>query len=364
VLDTDNASELASSYPDSRRRIKVKTQWMGCTVAAAALAAALIFSHAVPSAAQNQNSAKLAPNSAVTPRLTNGHPDLSGFWGGGGGEEGGGGGEDAAPPPTGVNNFGNHDLTRTASGDILFLYLGSDGYEGPVPIGKNQPPYKPEYMAKVKQIADTKYGGTTALDPMQDCKPFGIPRASVGNMQIVQNPQFMAVLYEAAPGPVYRIIYTDGRKHPDDLDTSYFGNSIGHWEGDVLVVDTVGLNDETWLGGDTRGADRFTSIHSDKEHVLEHWTREGNRITYEATVDDPVMFTKPWVITPKHARLASSDDYIQPQMCVNNDKAHIIEPTATDQFKCIWCNPASLYGDKDDTLSNTGGLKAGATTPK
>jgi hypothetical protein len=342
----------------------VKAHWMFCTTAAVALATALTFSYAIPSAAQNQNSAKLAPSSTVTPRLTNGHPDLSGFWGGGGGDEGAASEETTKAPQTGVDNFGSHDLTRTASGDILFLYLGSDGYEGPVPVGNNQPPYKPEYMAKVKAIADTKYGGTTALDPQHDCKPNGIPRASVGNMQIVQSAQAMAVMYEAAPGPVYRLIYTDGRQHPKDLDTSYFGHSIGHWEGDALVVDTVGLNDETWLGGDTRGADKFTSIHSDQEHVTERWSREGNRITYEATVEDPVMFSKPWVVTPKHARLASSDDYIQPQMCLNNDKSHIIEPSATDQFKCIWCNPASLYGDKDDTLSNTGGLKAGTTTPK
>ena len=324
----------------------------GLAVVILALPLALVL--VTHSGAQNQNSAKLAGDSSVTPRL-NGHPDLSGFWGGGDGEEA------AAPVATGQDNFGSHDLTRTASGDLLFLYLGSDGYEGPVPVRANQPPYKPEYMAKVKAIADTKYGGTTSLDPQMDCKPFGIPRASVGNMQIVQGTQTVAIMYEAAPGPVYRVIYTDGRKHPSDLDTSYFGHSIGHWEGDTLVVDTVGLNDETWLGGDTRGADRFTSIHSDKEHVVERWTRQGNRITYEATVEDPVMFAKPWVLTPKHARLASSADYIQPQMCVPNDKDHLIRPSATDQFKCIWCNPASIYGESGadaDTLSNTNGQKA------
>ena len=63
------------------------------------------------------------------------------------------------------------------------------------------------------------------------------------------NPAGIAVMYENSPGPVYRVIYTDGRQHPKDLDTSYMGNSIGHWEGDTLVIDTVGLNDETWLGG-------------------------------------------------------------------------------------------------------------------
>jgi len=209
-------------------------------------------------------------------------------------------------------------------------------------------------MAKVKAIADTKYGGTTPLDPQHDCKPNGVPRAGFNGF-VVASPKAVAVLYEASPGPYWRLIYTDGRPHPSDLDTSYFGHSIGHWEGDTLVVDTVGLNDETWLGGDTRGADKFTSIHSDKEHVVERWTRKGNTVTVETTVEDPVMFTRPWVIAPQRVSLARSDDYIQPQMCLNNDKPHLIAPSATDQFHCIWCNPKSLYGE--DSNEYTGGGK-------
>ena len=325
----------------------MKTRFLGFSAITVLVLGGLLLSST--RAAQNANSPKPAPDTQATPRLTDGHPDFGGFWGGGGDE-------DAAPATTstGPQNLGNHDLTRTADGSILFLYLGADGYEGPIPLKANQPPYKPEYMAKVKAIADTKYGGTTSLDPQMECKPLGIPRASVGNMQIVQTTKTMAIMYEAAPGPVFRLIYTDGRQHPKDLDTSYFGHSIGHWEGDALVVDTVGLNDETWLGGDVRGADKFTSIHSDKEHVVEHWIRNGNRITYEATIDDPVMFTKPWVIAPRHAHLAADDDYIQPQMCTPNDKDHLVRPTATDQFKCVWCNPGTLYGDSSDKLTGGG----------
>ena len=70
---------------------------------------------------------------------------------------------------------------------------------------------------------------------------------------------------------MYRIIYMDGREHPKDLDTSYMGNSIGHWEGDTLVIDTIGLNDETWLG-----RNKYQEIHSDKEHVVERWTRTSD----------------------------------------------------------------------------------------
>jgi len=301
-------------------------------------------------AAQNRGNgaaAAKAPDTHTTPRLANGHPDFTGFWGGY--REGGGG----AAGDTGQDNLGKDQLQKEADGSLLFLYLGANGYEGPVPLKENQPPYKPEYMEKVKAIAATKYGGTTPLDPQHDCKPNGLPRAGFGGF-VVSSPLAVAVLYEASPGPYWRLIYTDGREHPKDLDTSYFGHSIGRWEGDTLVVDTVALNDETWLGGDTRGADKFTSIHSDKEHVVERWTRTGNTVTVETTVEDPIMFTRPWVLAPHRVSLAPADDYIQPQMCLNNDKPHLIAPSATDQFKCVWCNPESLYGGDSDKLTGGG----------
>lgn len=144
------------------------------------------------------------------------------------------------------------------------------------------------------------------------CKPLGVPRGAVGTMQVVQTPQVTAFLYELQPGPVFRLIYTDGRAHPkpDDLDTSFLGDSIGHWEGDTLVVDTIGLNDETWLGGGFAGP-KYARIHSDQEHVIERWTRDGDTLTYEATVEDPVMLTKPWVITPDiYGILVQMDVYL------------------------------------------------------
>jgi len=200
----------------------------------------------------------------------------------------------------------------------------------PVPQGapRSAPSYKPEYAAKVAQLMATMNGNATPLDPMQQCKPMGIPRAGLGideHIMVVANPKAAAFMWEADPGPIYRLIYLDGRQHPTDLDTSYMGHSIGHWDGDVLVVDVVGLNDETWLGGGTQGP-RNALIHSDKEHVLEHWTRTGDDLVYEATIEDPVMFTKPWVMTPEHTHLATAGDYIQPQMCVNNDRTHLVAP--------------------------------------
>jgi hypothetical protein len=275
-----------------------------------------------------------------TPRMADGHPDLSGFW----------------MNPRAAADEGGDTVVKQPDGSVYFnAYTDiSPDQKSPALVvciteacqSKNQPPYKPEYAAKVNEIYSHAYGGNTKLDPQFDCKPAGVPRGSFGTMQIVQNDRFVAILYEADPGPYYRIIYTDGRPHPTDLDTSYFGDSIGHWAGDTLIVDVVGLNDETWLGGGQLGNNNHTAIHSDKEHVLERWTRNGNSLTYDAIVEDPVMFTRPWVLNPRRIALATPEDYIQPSMCVPNDKAHLIEPTATDKFECDYCvkGPGAVLG--------------------
>jgi len=290
------------------------------------------------SAAQNAAPAAKAAAAKPTPRLPNGHPDMSGFWFAGMG----------GLPTYGKEPVGSlSNLTRSADGSSFFDYGGAnhagngEDFALPPANDPNPAPYKPEYKAKVKAIAATAYGGTTALDPQHDCKPDGVPRTSIQQVHIVQNDQFVALLYEAAPGPVYRIIYTDGRPHPKDFDTSFLGHSIGHWEGDTLVADTVGLNDETWLAGGE------STIHSDKEHVIERWTRKGDDLAYQATVEDPIMFTRPWVMNTRHTKIAAAGDYVQPQMCLNRDKPHFIQPSATDQYKCNWCQKDvdAVYGE-------------------
>jgi hypothetical protein len=296
--------------------------------------------------AQNRPPASAAAEAKPTPRSADGHPDMSGFWVA----------SVAGLPTYHEENPSEKILTRGPDGSTFFDYGGANQENGATARKPQQPretisepSYKPEYAAKVKELVATMYGSTSALDPQMQCKPNGVPRQGVvsitGVMQIVQNSGATAILYEASPGPVYRIVYTDGRAHPSDLDTSYLGHSIGHWDGDALVVDVVGLNDETWMGGGAQ-APRTALIHSDKEHVIERWTRKGNAMTYEATVEDPVMFTEPWVITPQHTQLARSGDYIQPQMCLVRDTEHLVRPSATDQFACDFCqkDPNAVYG--------------------
>jgi hypothetical protein len=300
------------------------------------------------------------PAALPTPRMSDGHPNLTGYWPGGAPAA-----SDANPTaaptaaaapaaataaaPARNNNPTVHELTRTADGSLFFSYAGAQGGNGELGVNtydKITPPYKPEYLAKVQKIVDAEYGFVNPLDPNLDCKPAGVPHASFGGF-VVSSPQAVAVLYEASPGPYYRIVYTDGRPHPTDIDTSYMGNSIGHWDGDSLVVDTVALDDTTWLM--SPGA----SLHSDKEHVVERWTRKGNQVTIETTVEDPVMFTKPWVMPVRRTTLMTDDpsiygNYILPAMCNTNDKAHLV---TTDKFVCNWCNPATLYGENSDKTS-------------
>jgi hypothetical protein len=242
---------------------------------------------------------------------------------------------------------------RLDDGSVFFTYNGAndpqDKAEG---LKANQPPYKPEYMAKVLEIAGTMWGGNTRLDPYYACKPLGLPRTGLNFMHIVQNEKYIAMLHEAQPGPTFRVIYLDGRKHPERLDTSYLGHSIGHWEGDTLVIDTVGLNDETWLGVTQNGAENHTTIHSDQEHVIERWTRKGDTVKVEYVVEDPVMFTRPWVPEPKQTRIANAEDYIQPQMCVDVNKGLVDPKTTTEEYRCGWCVPASVYGiDSDENTA-------------
>jgi hypothetical protein len=294
------------------------------------------------SAAAQENAAKkscngCSPDGKTTPRTPDGHPDLSGFYNL----------SDIFKGDPKEEKPGQHVVTRSADGSVFFDYGGANAGagDGEARIRQTQngkqnlldrtcascenPPYKPEYLAKAKAIGDAMSGDASPSDPQYDCKPYGVPRGSLRGaggyaMQIVQNSQVLAFLYEDRPGPYFRIIYLDGHAHPEDLDKSYYGHSIGHWEGDTLVVDVVGLNDETWLGSGTVGP-KLAMMHSDQVHVVERWTRTGDVLTYEATVEDPVMFTKPWVMTPRQTQIAAPDDYIRPTMCTIFDKEHLVK---------------------------------------
>ena len=291
------------------------------------LAVMLLISITAAAQTQKGSDAKLpcvgcSADGKTTPRTADGHPNLNGFWN---------------TPPR-VDSA--RQVDKAPDGSILYEFAVNFDETIPEELclddscqQKNQPPYKPEVMPKVKQIADTMYLGTSSLDPEMACKPNGIPRTGIGAMQVVQTPELIALLYEGVPNSLYRIIYMDGRGVPEDLDPSYMGYSTGHWDGDTLVVDVVGFNDETWLGGSNHGRAKYTSIHSDQMHVIERWTRQGNMLTLETTVEDPVMFTKPWVLAPRRVQMSNPGDYIREAYCsqINMSGIHMIKPTETDK---------------------------------
>ena len=126
----------------------------------------------------------------------------------------------------------------------------------------------------------------SALGPTVVCVPPGVPMSTMWPypLQIVQKPDMVVILYEAYP--MFRVIPTDGRPHPDDLDPTYMGNSVGHWEGDTLVVDVIGFNDKTVI---------TDFHHTTAFHVVERYRRTSyDTISYVATIDDPNVFAAPW----------------------------------------------------------------------
>jgi hypothetical protein len=120
----------------------------------------------------------------------------------------------------------------------------------------------------------------------EQCLPRGVPD-TIGEpypIQIVQTPNLVVLLYEA--GEYFRVIPTDGRPHPKNLDPTWMGNSVGHWEGDTLVVDVTGVNDKVSVG---------EYRHTTAYHVVERFERTSyDTLKYSATIDDPNVFEQPW----------------------------------------------------------------------
>jgi hypothetical protein len=158
---------------------------------------------------------------------------------------------------------------------------------------------------KFKVVRGPKDSGLYA-----DCMPTGVPQAFGVPYQweIVQGVDRLVILHEYPH--LFRIIPTDGRPHPVDPDPTWMGDSVGHWEGDTLVVDTIGFNDKTELPGGYR--------HTESLHVVERFTRKtADAIEYQATVEDPNVFEKPWTMArtfPARTDLEKISEFV----CENN----------------------------------------------
>jgi hypothetical protein len=179
------------------------------------------------------------------PRLPDGHVDLTGPWVGGGSN----------------NNMESDAGFKKGELDAMLL------------------PWALEVKRK-RRIQD---------EPYTACLPMGVPRVNPYPWKFAmtytsKGLSHIYVLHETGDAGAHRVIYMDGRKHPDDLLPSWWGHSIGRWDGDTLVVDTVGYNDKFWFDG-------LGTPHTEKLHTIERWTRlNWGRIQNEFTLDDPGAF--------------------------------------------------------------------------
>jgi hypothetical protein len=165
-------------------------------------------------------------------------------------------------------------------------------------------PYRPEALARRKQNQDDWLN----RDPEIKCYLPGVPRATYMPypFQILQSASALTFVYEYA-GAVRNIFLKDPGTAPAD---SWMGKSVGHWEGDTLVIDVTDLNDQTWF-------DRAGNFHSDKLHVVERYTRTSpDVIFYEAAVEDPIVFTRPWKMSMPLYRRQEKDAQLLDFKCV------------------------------------------------
>jgi hypothetical protein len=155
------------------------------------------------------------------------------------------------------------------------------------------------------------------LEPHTRCKPSGGPRqfATPYGVEIIDLPDLQRIFILDVGGPhTFRTIFMDGRSHPKDLVPSYYGHSIGRWEGDTLIVDTVGFNDKMWI-------DRGQAPHTEKLHLTEKFTRtDMNSMSYELTVDDPGAYTAVWSSTVQTMRFSPADELFE-FICQDNNFA-------------------------------------------
>jgi hypothetical protein len=238
-----------------------------------------------------------APTNAI-PRLHDGRPDLNGTWDNGGGIH-------FVQP------------TKNADGSICVRDCGG---APPPREPPDRPKYKPELLAKVKQLDDQQ----VKLDPGLRCQPPGVPRIGPPD-KIVQTSKEIVFLYDDITGPWFRVVKIGGKHVPDEIEESFFGTSVAHWEGDTLVVETIGFNTDTWLADD--GA-----FHSDKLRVVERLRRIGNTIEFDVLVEDPEVLAEPWRMRRRILEL-SKTDLPPPVPCHEQDLSHVVDGTHHDNLR-------------------------------
>ena len=189
--------------------------------------------------------------------------------------------ETGPPRPAPRNSNGRVLLGSTSGEKGVWLPRGV----APNPLGLKETPFQPWAKAL---FADRE---ANELEPHTRCKPSGVVRQFLTpyGVEFVELDDLQRIFIFDIGGPhTYRTIYMDGRSHPESPDPSFYGHSIGWWDGDILVVDTVGFNEGFWM-------DREGRPHTNQLHTLERFSRTNfTTLRYELTVDDPGAYTAKW----------------------------------------------------------------------
>jgi hypothetical protein len=227
------------------------------------------------------------------PRSADGKPDLS------------------APAPKMYD--GKPDLSGVWAGDPDFFR----------DLAKDLKPDEVQMLPGAAQLQKERETNDHKDDPLAHCMPPGVPRIDTSNngaalhpFKIVETPMLVVLLYETSANSIYRQVYLDGRPLPRDPQPTWLGYSIGHWEGNSLVVETAGFNGRAWL-------DTFKG-HPQTEagRVTERFTRRDfGHMDLEVTIDDPKAYVKPWSAKMPYTLLPDMDLF--ETVCENEkDRAH------------------------------------------
>jgi hypothetical protein len=237
------------------------------------------------------------------PRTADGHPDLSGVW------------------------WPGNDLQiRPLNPAPPAAGRGGAGRGGPPPPPRTrfEDGYNDAAKAKAKTLSDKD-------DPALRCQSaaFGTLSVSLYNTgfvgQIIQTPKFMVFLSETNPS--FKLIPTDGRPHRDDQPPSSRGDAVGHWEGDTFVVETKNYSEKNWMH-----AEGEVSFHSDAMRIVERYHRlNRDTMEVEATIEDPKLLTKPWVVPKQTMRLAPFDQ-IMSLDCTGVESAALMEAASKQNY--------------------------------
>jgi hypothetical protein len=238
----------------------------------------------------------------ATPKLADGRVDFNGTW----------------------DHLGGIEFVRPvkrADGSICLIACGpAPGGAPPAPFPPVQtdfPKYKPEFQAKVADLKKRQ----VELDTNLRCQAPGVPRIGPPH-KIIQNAREVVFLYDDVNGAFFRIVPTDGRPHRKDAPASYLGDAVGRIEGDTLIVETVGFNEDTWLTDN--GA-----FHTKDLKVTERFRRVGDTIEWRATVNDPAILTEPWALKPQ-VMWITDIELEEPARCEDRDVKHIIDGSHHD----------------------------------